>query len=70
MDECMSSQGNRLEDGYFMAEDIAQQSIDECEKHIKNDKSVLVDEFESRIKSLGLSDSEKKTVSRNQQKVF
>ena len=53
-----------------MAEDIAQQSIDECEKHIKNDKSVLVDEFEPRIKSLGLSDSEKKTVVETNKKYF
>ncbi len=48
MDECIEFTRKQAEDGYFMAEDIAQQSIDECEKHIKNDKSVLVDEFESR----------------------
>ena len=33
-------------------------------------KSVLVDKFESRIKSLGLSDSEKKTVVETNKKVF
>lgn len=70
MDECIEFTRKQAEDGYFMAEDIAQQSIDECEKHIKNDKSVLVDEFESRIKSLGLSDSEKKTVVETNKKYF
>lgn len=64
MDECIEFTKKQAKDGYFMAEDIAQQSIDECEKHIKNDKSVLVDEFESRIKSLGLSDSEKRLLSK------
>lgn len=64
MDECIEFTRKQAEDGYFMAEDIAQQSIDECEKHIKNDKSVLVDEFESRIKSLGLSDSEKRLLAK------
>ena len=63
MDECIAFTKKQAEDGYFMTEEIAKQSIDECEKHIKNDKSVLVDEFESRIKSLGLSDSEKKLLS-------
>jgi len=70
MDECIEFTRKQAEDGYFMAEDIAQQSIDECEKHIKNDKSVLVDEFELRIKSLGLSDSEKKTVVETNKKYF
>lgn len=70
MDECIEFTRKQAEDGYFMAEDIAQRSIDECEKHIKNDKSVLVDEFESRIKSLGLSDSEKKTVVETNKKYF
>lgn len=70
MDECIEFTKKQAEDGYFMASDIAQQSIDECEKHIKNDASVLVDEFESRIKSLGLSDSEKKTVVDTNKKYF
>lgn len=70
MDECIAFTKKQAEDGYFMTEEIAKQSIDECEKHIKNDKSVLVDEFESRIKSLGLSDSEKKTVVDTNKKYF
>ena len=70
MDECIAFTKKQAEDGYFMTEEIAKQSIDECEKHIKNDKSVLVDGFESRIKSLGLSDSEKKTVVDTNKKYF
>lgn len=59
-DECISFAKKQAEDGYFMTEEIAKQSIEECEKHIKNDTDVLVDEFESRISKLKLSDSEKK----------
>lgn len=70
MDECVAYTKKQAEDGYFMAEDIAKQSIDECEKHIKNDESVLVGDFETRIKSLGLSDSEKKSVVDTNKKYF
>lgn len=49
----------QAEKGLFVNDDVIEQNIEYCDKMIDTDAKVYIDTFESRIKSLDLSDSDK-----------
>lgn len=49
----------QAEKGLFVNDDVIEQNIEYCDKMLDTDAKVYIDTFESRIKSLDLSDSDK-----------
>ena len=60
----------QAEDGYFMPDKVADLVIEQCEQYLDSEDDPLIDSFNAKIETLGLSESEKKEyISRNEEYV-